>query len=60
VGLSTDVPVPGDYNGDGTTDIAVYRRSTGSWYVSPSKLQLTTSSVVVSGVGAVIPTLDRP
>jgi len=32
-GLSTDRPVPGDYDGDGKTDFSVFRPSTGEWYV---------------------------
>jgi hypothetical protein len=28
-----DVPVPADYDGDGRADLAVYRRTTGEWFV---------------------------
>jgi hypothetical protein len=32
-GTSGDVPVPGDYDGDGKTDFSVFRPSSGQWYV---------------------------
>lgn len=32
-GLSSDVNVPADYDGDGFTDVAVWRPSTGVWYI---------------------------
>jgi hypothetical protein len=40
-GFATDKPVPGDYDGDGRTDIAVWRPSNGSWWMS-----LTTTNSV--------------
>ncbi len=37
VGWISDEPVPGDYDGDGNDDFAVWRASTGTWYVLLSK-----------------------
>ncbi len=32
-GTAGDVPVPGDYDGDGKTDFAIFRPSTGAWWI---------------------------
>jgi hypothetical protein len=32
-GVPGDSPVPGDYDGDGRTDLAIYRPSSGIWFI---------------------------
>ena len=32
-GLANDLPAQGDFDGDGKTDIVVYRPSAGVWYI---------------------------
>jgi hypothetical protein len=34
---SSDIAVEGDYDSDGVTDVAVWRPSTGYWYIQQSQ-----------------------
>ena len=54
-GVSTDVPVPRDYDGDGQADIAVYRPETGTWYILRSTTGSTSFVSYQWGAGADIP-----
>lgn len=52
-GLSTDIPVSGDLDGDGLLDLAVYRPSSGRWYIIFSSHGLVTANTyyVIFGFG---------
>jgi hypothetical protein len=38
-GQNGDIPVPGDYDGDGDTEVAVFRPATGAWYIGGNNPQ---------------------
>jgi len=45
-GVAGDVAVPGDYDGDGKTDAAVFRPGSATWFVNRS-----TGGVGITGFG---------
>jgi len=56
-GMNGDIPVPGDFDGDRTTDIAVFRPSTGVWQILYSSNG--TSAFQQWGLTGDIPVLRR-
>ena len=50
IGRRTDTPVPGDYDRDGTTDVAIRRSATGTWHVLLSDTDFTNYASYQLGV----------
>ncbi len=55
VGLKNQPHIPGDYDGDGKTNIAVYRVSTGAWYIiSPHRGHSGFKGVKISQTSGIV------
>ncbi len=48
-GAPNDIVTPGDYDGDGRADLAVFRPSEGKWYVMTAANAIITSSFGQAG-----------
>ena len=54
------MPVTGDYDGDGKTDVAIFRPSTATWWILQSSTDYTTYVSHQWGNGADIPVFKAP
>jgi hypothetical protein len=53
---SPDLPMPGDFDGDGRPDVATYRRATGEWRIWPSSTgALTPNPPIQWGLSTDVP-----
>ncbi len=58
-GLPGDVPAPTDVDGDGKTDLVVWRPSNGMWFVAHSTTGFATADAYQWGLNGDIPILPR-
>ena len=54
-GVSNEIPVPNDYDGDSITDFAVYRPSTGEWHIDYSATNYEGSATFSFGLSGDTP-----
>jgi hypothetical protein len=54
-GVSTDLPVTGDWNGDGRTEVGVFRPSTHMFYLKNG----TTATAISYGVSTDLPVTGK-
>ena len=57
--LANDVPLAGDYDGDGRTDLVLWERPTGRWSISRSSTDYADAMIVYRGNG-LFPFQDLP
>src|SRR5229473_4462420 len=50
-----DIPITGDYDGDGKPDMAIFRPSDGTWFILLSSTNYTTSIAKAWGTSGDIP-----
>ena len=56
-GVSVDLPVAGDCNGDGRDEISVFRPGTGIWYLDANGDRIWSSGDLTASFGV---SVDKP
>ena len=54
-GLNTDLPITGDWNGDGKTEVGIYRPITATFYLKPNDWPIHQATVISYGTSTDLP-----